>query len=237
MRILALDTATRACSVALWQDGKIRRHRLRMMDRGHSEALMPMVVEIMGNVDFGDLDLLAVTTGPGAFTGLRIGLAAARGMALAAGVPCAGVTTLEAVAHAVPRSERTAPAVLVILESKRTDVFAQVFDPSLVPLTEPQAVAPEGVASLLPLPPPGGPSAIVVAGDAQARVLPVLAEAGFEPMSSSAPAVPDAAAVAAIAAARWRPDLALDDNFAPLAPLYLRPPDAKPAKNGGRLRP
>ncbi len=115
MRILALDTATSACSAALWHDGRVCARRLVRMERGQSEALMPMVLDVLAEAGcgFSQLDLLAVTVGPGAFTGLRIGLAAARGMALASGIPCLGVTTLEAVAHGVPEGERAADPLLV----------------------------------------------------------------------------------------------------------------------------
>jgi len=227
MRILALDTATSACSVALGQDGRILARRFEMMERGQSEALMPMVQEVMGDAGFETLDLLAVTVGPGAFTGLRIGLAAARGMALAAGLPCLGVTTLEAVAHGVAESERDGSTLLVVLESKRSDVYAQAFSPRLEPLDAVAAAAPEDLDGLLP----DGP--VVLVGDGAGRADTALAGTGRRVVLSSAPGVPDAALVAAIAGQRWRPGLA-----PPLpVPLYLRPPDARPAAHGGRLRP
>ncbi|MHA1569433.1 MAG: tRNA (adenosine(37)-N6)-threonylcarbamoyltransferase complex dimerization subunit type 1 TsaB, partial [Alphaproteobacteria bacterium] len=86
VKLLALDTATGACSVAIWHEGGVLRRRVAEMAHGHAEALMPMVREVMhaAGASFTDLDAFAVTVGPGAFTGLRIGLAAARGMALAA---------------------------------------------------------------------------------------------------------------------------------------------------------
>jgi tRNA threonylcarbamoyladenosine biosynthesis protein TsaB len=105
MRVLGLDSALTACSAALWQDGEILARRMEVMPRGQSEALMPMAVAVMGEADlaFEELDRLGVTVGPGSFTGLRIGLAAARGMAVALRLPLVGVTTLEAVAWGVPR--------------------------------------------------------------------------------------------------------------------------------------
>jgi len=231
MRILAFDTATTGCSAAVWADGAVAAHRARAMPRGQSEALLPMIQEAMAaaGMAFGDLDLLAVTVGPGAFTGLRIGLAAARGMALAAGLPCLGVTTMEAVAEAVPEEERGDGPVLIALDAKRADLYAQAFGPEGAPLAAPAAVLPEDLPDLLP----PGAAAATVAGDAAGPALEALAAAGIAGRASSAPGVPDAARIAALAARRWRPGTELP---AP-APLYLRPPDVTLSANGGRLRP
>ena len=162
MRILALDTATSACSVALWCDGAVRARRFAPMERGQAEALVPMLGAVLADAGcaFAELDLLAVTVGPGTFTGLRIGLAAARGLALAAALPCLGVTTLEAVADGVGPEERAGAALLVVLDAKRRDVYAQLFSAGLEPLGEARAVLPSGLAETLP----AGP--LVVAGDA-----------------------------------------------------------------------
>jgi len=227
MRILALDTATSACSAALWQDGLVLAERFAMMPRGQSEALLPMVRDVLREAGcaFADLDRLAVTVGPGAFTGLRIGLAAARAMSLASGVPCLGVTTLEAVAYAVPPAERRAGGVLVALESKRADLYAQLFAADLAPLTAPRALLPVALAELLA----EGP--VTVAGDGTVRAVRALAEAGIEGRPSAAPGVPQAAVVAALAATRRPPD------GVPPEPLYLRPADVTPPGAARRRRP
>ena len=95
MKILAFDSATSACSAAIWRDGEIPARRFVAMERGQSEALIPMVVEVLkeAGLTYAEIDFIAVTVGPGSFTGVRIGLAAARGMALAGGLPVVGVTT------------------------------------------------------------------------------------------------------------------------------------------------
>jgi tRNA threonylcarbamoyladenosine biosynthesis protein TsaB len=115
VRILAVDTALGACSVALMDDDKILAHTFEIMDRGHAERLAPMVDEAMkkADVDFAALDRLAVTTGPGTFTGQRVGLAFMRGLRLALRRPLTGVTTLEAMAAAaLAETGKTDAAVL-----------------------------------------------------------------------------------------------------------------------------
>lgn len=211
MQVLAIDSATSACSAALWRDGTVRAHRFAVMSRGQSEALVPMIAAVMAEaaVEFAALDLLAVTVGPGAFTGIRIGLATARALALASGKPLAGIATPEAVAAAIPAAERAGRSVLVALDSRRDEVWLQAFDPELVPLCGPIALVPRQAARLV-----AGP--VVVAGDAAALVVPHVPDAFL----SSARGAPDAALVAALAASRWPAGTALAPE-----PLYLRPAD------------
>ena len=228
MNLLAFDTATTGCSAALFVDGRLAARRAAAMARGQSEALMPMIAEVLaeGGCDYGDLGALAVTVGPGAFTGLRIGLAASRGLALALAVPCAGVTTLEAVAHAVPADRRADGRILVALDSKRADLYVQLFGGNLAPLTPPAALMADALGDVAA----GGP--LVVAGDAAAGALEALADAGIAARGADVSGVPDAAVVGEIALARDLPPV----GEAP-APIYLRPPDAIRPKDGGRLRP
>lgn len=230
LKILALDTATTACSVALNIDGDTVAWRFEAMGRGHSEALMPMVVDVLAEAGLAakDCDLIAVTRGPGGFTGLRIGLAAARGLALAAGVTCVGVATTEAIAEAARAEAGADQAVLVALDSKRADVFVQLVDADGKARSEPQAVGLDGVAAWLdefdlkaqPL----------VVGDAAERVLEQLDSTAIRGHSGD---IPDAKQVAFLA---WR-QAQSGVAFSAPSPLYLRPPDAALPENGGRLRP
>ena len=233
MKVLGLDTATSACSVALVEDGRVIASRFEAMRRGQSERLMPMVLEVMkdAGAEFPDLDLLAVTNGPGAFTGLRIGLAAVRGMALAGKLGCFGVTPLDAVAAGVTSEERENMNLLVFLDSRRADIYAQAFAPDLRPVGEPQSVLPGDLAAFAGH--GGGHGKILVAGDAAERGAEVLKAAGMDVRLSTAPGAPHAKTVAALAAERWSPET----PPAPPRPLYLRPPDAIVPKNGGQLRP
>lgn len=232
MNLLAIDTATTGCSAAYQEGGRILAHRAAAMARGQSESLMPMIADVLADAGraYGDLQALAVTVGPGAFTGMRIGLAAARGLALALAIPVIGVTTLEALAHGVPEAKRRDAVVLAVLDSKRADVYAQAFADDGAPLTEPAALHEEDLIAVARQ--VAGNGDVLLVGDVEQRVLELLLNQGVAVRSAGAPTVPDAAVVAAIAAGRGLPDKA----DAP-APLYLRPPDATIPTNGGRLRP
>ena len=229
--ILALDTSTAACSAALWCDGGIAAKRYEIMARGHAEHLMPMVDEVMAqtSVTAAKLDLIAVTTGPGAFTGLRLGLAAARGLALALNIPCLGMMTTETLAAALPETSNE-EVVLAALDSKRNDLYIQVFGAERNALGPPQAVAPEHVARVMPSF-GAGERCCAIVGDAQAACVDILAAAGWLVRETEV-TKPDAAVLARLAAARWKPGMEL---MAP-APLYLRSPDAVVPKDGGRIR-
>lgn len=229
MLILALDSATAACSAALWRDGRVLARRFAAMERGQAEALLPMVRDVMADAGQGydALDHLAVTIGPGAFTGLRIGLSAARGLALAAGVPLGGVTTLEAVAEGVPASELAGRVLVVALGTKRSGLYVQAFDAARHAIADPAVLPPEALPGWAP------DLRLLLAGDGAQAALAALADAGRNVEIADAPGLPDAALVAGLAAARIS---AGEDLRAP-EPLYLTPPMATVPRAGGRLRP
>lgn len=234
--VLALDTAAGACSVSLSQHGAgtdaVLEQRVEPMARGHSEALPPMLDELRRSVgiDWAEIDLIAATVGPGSFTGVRIGLSAARGLALATDRPTVAVGTLEALAGGCEASgsdSAKAPAtVLAVLDSRRGDAYTQAFGAPL----DTGIPVPLAPAAILPLDAPapsdvGDTGATVVIGDVAARLVELWGkgspEAGF-----SAVTVPfaDIRAVARIGYARW-----MATGPAVLTPVYLRPADAKPA--------
>lgn len=139
--LLGLDTSTEACSVALLAEGSVIAQRFEHRERGHAERLVPMVLEVMREAGrgFESLDAIAVTIGPGSFTGVRVGLAAARGFALASGRPLIGLGTLDVLATAVPPAERDGRAVLAVLTALPGHVYAQAFEGDLSPLCDPLA--------------------------------------------------------------------------------------------------
>lgn len=230
LTLLAFDTATTGCSVSVWRDGETLAHDAREMARGQAEVLVPMAGDALSAAGLTpqDLDGVAITRGPGAFTGMRIGLATARAYALALGVPCIGVTTLEAIVQAVREDERVGHVILAAVESKRADIYVQLFDADLKPLSDPQAADGAMMAALLV----DRPSVLAV-GDAALRAREMLGAEGIEVQISTAPALPDTRHVAALAAR----DFAASEDAPPPEPLYLRPPDAKLPKNQGRARP
>lgn len=235
MKILAFDTSGNACSAAVWRDGGVAAHRRRAMERGHVEALMPMVIETLSGAGcgFDDLDWLAVTIGPGSFTGIRAGLAAARGIALARALPALGVDTFATVLWGLARAPPDGAddrLRVIALDSRRKEVYLRIFSALGEPMSEPAMVAPDDVAIGL------GDRAIVLAGSAAAGLEGVLRRAGLDVLAVPGLETPDAGDLAALAADRIAA-LAPGEAAEPLAPLYLHPPHAVAPAAGGRLRP
>lgn len=220
-----MDTSAGACSAALWEDAIIFE-RTKEMQRGHAEALLPMILSVMRDADrrFTDLDLVAVTVGPGAFTGLRVGLAAARGIALAAGLSCFGVTTLEAIAEAIDWPTLARRPALVALDNKQGGVYAQMFQAGR-PLEPPSVHTARTLVGRY-----AGVHA-AIAGDGSPMLMAALRAGGLDIEEIAVPPYPTASRVAAIAARRW---LAGERPSTPPAPLYLRPPTTgpRPARAG-----
>jgi len=216
-RILAIEASAGACSAALWRRDAVVASRYAAMERGHAEALMPMIVATLADAaeSLRTLDAVAVTVGPGAFTGIRIGLATARGIGLAAGIPVVGVTTFAAVAAALapvlPES-----TVIVLIDSKRGDVFAQRFSGALEPIGPPTVLAPVAAAGYLPAAP------VLLAGDGVDLVRPHLASARPDVAYAHTERGPDAVHVAPLAAC-----LIAAGGGLPPVPLYLRAPDVR----------
>lgn len=153
--ILVVDTAMNACSAGVWdaKAGTILAQRTNEMLRGHAEHLIPMIVEILkqAKIEFQDLDYIAVTKGPGAFTGMRIGLATAKALSLSLGIPAIGISTcealLESARHQVP--ENIDQEILVLIETKRDDFYVQKFKQDFSTKTPPAALTFDQIMPLI----------------------------------------------------------------------------------------
>jgi tRNA threonylcarbamoyladenosine biosynthesis protein TsaB len=218
MRVLAIDTALAACSAAVLDTayGGIVASESLPMVRGHAEALMPLVARVMkaSGAAISDLDRIVVTTGPGSFTGLRVGIAAARGLALATGVPAVGVSTLSAYAAPYLGVDGENP-VIAAIDARHGHVYLQIFGPGGRTLVAPR---------LAPL-----SDAVRAASDAAARIVGSAAQAVADALSDTDP-------VPVTVDARDAPDIdwvaqigvVVPEASAPPKPQYLRAPDAQP---------
>jgi tRNA threonylcarbamoyladenosine biosynthesis protein TsaB len=217
MRVLAIDTALEACAAAVLDtvSGAVLASESVSMARGHAEALMPLIAGVMdaATIEFSSLDRVAVTVGPGSFTGLRVGIAAARGIALVAGKPAVGLSTLAVLA--APHIAAGPPATVVAaIDARHGHVYLQVFGTGGRTLVPPRlASIRDAVRTAM-----GAPAVIVGSGAG-----PMAAEwpAGETPPVLDPAPAPDIVWVARLGGAA-EPGQALPK------PLYLRRPDARP---------
>lgn len=234
MNILALDTSFSACSVASGRDlgmpSAVSAGLFEPMATGHAERLVPMISEVLSaaGLAIDDVDRIAVTNGPGSFTGTRIAISAARALALATGAETVTASSLWVMAERAARALRlqdrvgeAAMADLVIaVDARRGEVYAQRFVWSgaaggVVPACEPRVLSIESAAGL------GAMKSVRFCGSAAEEVARRAAELGREPVACMAELLPDAADL-------LRLSLRLEPEAVPVRPLYLRPADAKP---------
>ena len=234
MMLLGFDTATTACSAALWAGGEVRAWRRTEAAGTHAEALVPMLRDVAAEAGttLAAMDALAVTVGPGSFTGIRIGLAAARGLALALGRPLTGLSTLEVLAAGVPAGERGGP-ILAALDAGRGRLYAQLFDCALHPLGAPAAVAAGALPDHLGAALEGGSLGVVGTGrEAALAALP----GTLEVYPTTASPTPDARVLVRRAAARAGTARGAGAGAA-VRPLYLREAGARPRARPGAAGP
>jgi tRNA threonylcarbamoyladenosine biosynthesis protein TsaB len=222
MNILALDTSMGACGAAvLLAHGGARRIILRegRMARGHAEALMPMVAEAMkeAGVDFAKLDLIAATLGPGSFTGVRIAIAAARGLALVTGAKLWGTDSLTVMARSALASGAIAnrKPFAVAVDARGESLYFGLYDGDGARLEGPLLIGAEAAALMLP------DDLAILVGNGAEHLAVAASRRGRRVDAALSDLQPSAAALA---------ELALESNetLLTLRPLYLRPPDAKP---------
>ena len=241
MIILSLDTAMSACSAALYDSasGHVLAEKHEPMNRGQAERLVPMIDEIIkqAKCDYQDIDLIACTHGPGAFTGLRLSLATAKALSLSLEIPAIGISTLEAIVHSYPASLRgnemteanqkkedwiaSSPAaprndeyncVMVALETKRKDYYIQIFNKDKKPMSPPEAASAGKIEQYIKEYSP------VVCGDANKRLLNEI-ETKFEYHDIL---YADCGALAKLVAEKYDAE---GDRLQQMEPLYLRDAD------------
>jgi tRNA threonylcarbamoyladenosine biosynthesis protein TsaB len=241
MNILAFDTCFDACSActAVGEGGRVDvlASRIEHFATGHAEHLVPMISEVMrgGGFTFEDLDLIAVTVGPGTFTGTRIGIAAARGFALVSKAPLAGASSLAVMAEmavGVLADDGGVPdfagaSIAVAVDARRGEVYVQLFGADGREELTPPGILPVADAARL-----GGSAPLIVAGSGAEALAAEAMRTGRRVLAVLPDLLPDACALARIV-----PRLAAEQGL--LQPLYLRPPDAKPqaAKSLPRVEP
>lgn len=217
MRILAIDTALPAISACVLDDDAEIPELIETMamERGHAEALLPLIDRVMRKVEggFASLDRVAVTVGPGSFTGLRVGIAAARAIGMACKIPVIGVSTLAAIAAPLILEQKLR-LVAVAIDARHGNVYFAAFGPDGRASLAPRVVPPrEAVRSL-------GAGPVRVAGSGAALLAREASSAGAEiEVVSDSPGL-DIVYVAKLG-------LLADPDLAPPRPLYLKAPDAK----------
>jgi tRNA threonylcarbamoyl adenosine modification protein YeaZ len=217
MRILAIDTALSAVSVCVLDAGERSAvaSEVVAMEKGHAEALLPMVARVMARTDrgFSSIGRVAVTVGPGSFTGIRIGIAAARGIALARGIAAVGVSTLSALASPHLADEFDG-IVASVVNAKRDHVYFSAYGPGGRVLTSPRLLPIRDACRLLS----GGRVRLVGSGANLLRDEAL--QCGGNVAFVDNAEFPDIMAVA-------RLGLIADPADAPAYPIYLKAPDAK----------
>jgi len=215
MLILAFDTTQGACSAAISHRGCLLANAFVPMQRGHAEHLLPMIEQVrrQAKISYGDLELIAVTIGPGTFTGVRVGLAAAQALAQVHDISLLGVGTLELLARAAaPLNNDEGAGIIAAIDARRGQLYMQAFDASGKAVTFPviDAASPKNA----PSPYHSG----LIVGSGAAILQPALP--GWRIIHDRFQ--PDAS-ILATASEYWRDRISRQ----PPSPLYLRAPDAK----------
>ena len=217
MAILSLDTCLQACSAAILCDGDVLACHSEPLAKGHAERLAPLVQTVLSEAQLTvrDIARIAVTIGPGSFTGVRVGLAFARGLAVTRPLPVTGFTSLEVLAASVSVHKEAVRGA--VIDARRGQVYGQLFDgDALDPLTDPFVLEPEQARKRLEI--EAGGRDLVLTGTGVPLTFPEQAE-DFDWASHQ----PDPVTLARLALTRT-------PSGTPPEALYLRAPDAKPAR-------
>lgn len=216
-RSIAIETATDVCSVALAEDGEVRAVASIFIARIQAERLVPLIQSIVEHSGWSmpDLHYVAVSTGPGSYTGLRIGLSTAKGLAYSLGAGIVGVSTLEAFAMQAVQSATAGDVIIPSFDARRSDVYAAAYrvaeDRSLTPVLGPAAEDAQQFAAQV------AADTLWLLGDGTRKLEPFLAKGAVQRRLDLRPS---AATVAALAHRRW--EGGDDDDLATLEPAYMR---------------
>ena len=223
MKILAIDTALGAVSACVLDEDDVDAESVEsiVMERGHAEALVPLIDRVVSRVEggFSALSRVAVTVGPGSFTGLRIGIAAARGIGIACDIPVVGVSTLAALAAPLIL-EQSPDLVASAIDARHGKVYFAAFAPDGRTIVEPRVATAREAARAL------GSGRVRLVGSGAAFVAIEAPNAGLSVEIDHETPIADIVFVA-------RLGLLADPLLAPPRPLYLKAPDAKPMDGGG----
>ncbi len=218
MRVLAIDTALPAVSACVLDEDSAEplASETLAMERGHAEALLPLIDRVIGKAEggFSAIDRVAVTVGPGSFTGIRIGLAAGHAIALARGIEIVGVSTLAALA--APRILTPFEGVVAAaIDARHGQVYISAYGPDGRTVLTPRRVGPHEALRAL------GDGPLELIGSGAPLLLKEARASGVSATIVSEAPAPEIAFVA-------RLGFAATPESAPARPLYLKPPDAKP---------
>lgn len=215
MRVLAIDAALEACSAAVLDTNDGIASETLVVTRGHAEALIPLIARVMNGagIEFADLDRIVVTTGPGSFTGLRVGISAARGIALATGKPAIGLSTLAGFAAPLIADDDNTQVVAAI-DARHDLVYLQVFGVNGRTLVGPRTATLRDAARVAMT----APARII--GSAAEKLAAAWPKGAEPPLLVEQRGAPDIDWVARLGAAA--------EGHDPPKPLYLRAPDAQP---------
>jgi tRNA threonylcarbamoyladenosine biosynthesis protein TsaB len=219
MHVLAIDTALAACAAAIFDSvaDEVVHSESLPLERGHAEELMPLIARVMqdAGLAFSQLDRIAVTIGPGSFTGLRVGIAAARGIALAAGKPVVGISTLAA--YCAPAlADDLADTVLAAIDARHGHVYMQMAGGERFRIPPTYASLADALRAIEP-----AQGEVHLAGSAAHLIAEHWPAGKRPPMVRRAGPVPEIEWVARLA-------VRADPQISPAKPLYLRAPDARP---------
>jgi tRNA threonylcarbamoyladenosine biosynthesis protein TsaB len=202
LRTLVIETATAACSTALIEGGEVIDYRHEVVGRGHAERLVPMIGELDGG---GRADAILVDCGPGSFTGIRVGLAAAKGLGLGWGVPVSGYSAPTLIAARALADDPSCPALAIVMEGGHGEVFVQIFDRPLASRAPFASLTPGAALAALP-------ADLMLVGEGVRHLAPL------SPERTMRTALPEAADARLLAAGHRQ---------LPPTPIYGRAPDAK----------